>query len=145
MYFSLPTRLNDLLASGIWPGNESIATAQNIRSLIPPDRVRQFAPEEDRIYLQAPPFRTIADEVANSTEAVKSKYWNTFGALDQIDLDRALILGDFGLGSDAPIILNYALNPKNPPVFRLRFLPDRTTQWAQIAHNFDEFVKLLGL
>ena len=141
----LPTRLTDLLAAGLWPANASIATAQNLKSLVAPDRIRQFAPEEDRIYLQAPPFHTIADEVAGSTEIVKADYWKKFGALDQIDPERCVILGDFGLGSDAPIILNYALDPTNPPVFRLRFLPDRKTEWVQIAQNFDEFVTLLGL
>ena len=45
--------------------------------------------------------------------------WERFGALDQIVPEKALIIGDFELGSDSPIILDYSRDASNPPVLRL--------------------------
>ena len=33
----------------------------------------------------------------------------------------------------------------DPPVFRLRWLPNQPTKWVQGARNFDEFASILGL
>jgi hypothetical protein len=107
--------------------------------------VRKFAPEEDELHLFVPPFQTIADEIAAAPVVVVNEFWKRFGALDEITAEKALILGDFGLGSDAPIILNYAVDAVDPPVFRLRWLPNRPTKWVQGARNFDEFASILGL
>ena len=71
-------------------------------------------------------------------------FWGPYGALHEIVPEKALILGDFGLGSDAPIILNYAADPEDPPVFRLRWRDGRRTDWVQGACNFDEFASMLG-
>ena len=32
----------------------------------------------------------------------------------EIDFDLGLVIGNFGLGSDAPILLDYRENPANP-------------------------------
>jgi hypothetical protein len=66
-------------------------------------------------------------------------------AADQIDPEKALIIGDFGLGSDSPIILDFARNASNPPVLRLRWGPDQRNEWVQGARDFDEFAEMLGL
>lgn len=67
------------------------------------------------------------------------------GALDQIAAEKAVIIADLGLGSDAPIVLNYAVDPSNPPVFRLRWGSDGRTAWVQAAREFGEFAEMLGL
>jgi hypothetical protein len=93
--------------------------------------------------LELPPFRTIA-KVRGAGGA--GDFWERFGALDQIDPERALIIGDFGLGSDSPVILDYALNPSSPPVLRLRWGPRGLgNEWVQGARDFDEFAEMLGL
>jgi hypothetical protein len=145
MELAIPTLLTDLIAAGVWPADSQSAMRQNLRSLVPPERVRRFAPEEDKIYLQAPPFITVAREVAASSAVVLRDYWERFGALDQIVPAQTLILGDFGLGSDAPIILNFAADPLRPSVFRLRWGPDQRNEWVQGANTFEEFVSILGL
>jgi hypothetical protein len=68
--------------------------------------------------------------------------------LAQIDAELALIIADFGLGADSPIILDYARNQLNPPVFRLQWLGkdgNVHNEWTQLASDIDEFVDLLGL
>jgi hypothetical protein len=145
MHLPLPGQLERLVASGVWPFDYKASMSQNIRPIVSSDRVRKFAPEEDFIYLSYPPFRTIAHEVESASLAVAVEYWEKFGALRQIVPEMALIIGDFGLGSDAPIILNYAVNMADPPVFRLHWRPDNHTEWLLGATNFDEFVVILGL
>lgn len=55
------------------------------------------------------------------------------------------MIGDFGLGSDSPIILDYAQDSTNPPVFRLRWGQNGHNEWVPGARDFDEFAIMLGL
>jgi hypothetical protein len=73
-------------------------------------------------------------------------FWESFGALDQIDPEQVLVIGDFGLGSDSPVILDFARNASNPPVLRLRWgSQGHGNKWVQGARDFDEFATMLGL
>jgi hypothetical protein len=145
MDLPLPTLLCDLIAAGVWPPEGSAVWAQFERPLASAERVRRFAAEEKEIHLYSPPFHTIADEVASASVVVVNEFWKRHGALDEIIAEKALILGDFGLGSDAPIVLNYAVDALDPPVFRLRWVANQPNKWVQGARNFGEFASLLGL
>jgi hypothetical protein len=145
MVLPIPPLLSQLIAAGVWPSDGKAGWGQYERPLASRERVREFAPEESEIHLWLPPFHTIADELASASVVVVNEFWKRHGALDEISADKALILGDFGLGSDAPIILNYAVDAVDPPVFRLRWLPNQPTTWVQGARNFDEFASILGL
>jgi hypothetical protein len=145
MVLPLPPLLSQLIVVGLWPSDGKAGWGQYERPLASRERVRQFAPEEDEIHLCVPPFHTIADEVAAASVVVLNEFWKRFGALDEIVAEKALILGDFGLGSDAPIILNYAIDAVDPPVFRLRWLPNQPTKWVKGARSFDEFASILGI
>src|SRR5260370_24350539 len=108
MEFPLSAGLTHLLATGVWPSADGPSmTAQQLNPSMSADRVRRFAAEESLICLQPPPFPTIALERAVSGAG---DFWERFGALDQIVSEKALIIGDFGLGSDSPVILNFARN-----------------------------------
>jgi hypothetical protein len=67
------------------------------------------------------PFHTIADEAKGKMLAL---FWSKFGALEMISPKDALIIGDFGLGSDSPIILDYRDGTSDPPVLWLRWAND---------------------
>lgn len=140
----LPALLKALLAAGHWPRTREEANRQNLQPLIPAERVRLFAAEENEIHLSAPPFHTVADEDNGGSK----RFWQEYGALEQIAPERSLIIGDFGLGSDSPIILDYR-EGSNPPVLRLRWLelePGQVrTDWVKGAMSFDEFAEMLGL
>jgi len=118
--------------------------AQQFRPIVPAERVREFASNESRICLQPPPFPTVAEEIAAGGAG---DFWERFGSLDQIVPQLALIIGDFGIGSDAPIVLDYSKNMLNPPVLRLCWSESKPpqTEWVEGARNFDEFVAILGL
>lgn len=140
----LPPRLTKLIAAGDWPSTSGPSmTMQQLHPTIPADRVRRFAAEESLICLQPPPFHTVAQERAAGGSG---DFWQRFGALDQIDPNRAVIIGDFGLGSDSPIVLDYGRDAFNPPVLRLRWGPRGVgNEWVQGARDFDEFATILGL
>lgn len=116
---------------------------QQLHPFISANQVQRIAADKTVICLQPPPFSTIAKVRAAGGAG---DFWERFGALDQIDPERALIIGDFGLGSDSPIVLDYARNPSNPPVLRLRWgLQGKGDQWVQGARDFDELAEMLGL
>lgn len=139
----LPELLTRLIATGVWPSAAGPSmTAQQLKPLIPAERVRRFAPQESLICLQPSPFHTIAAEQAWRSSG---DFWEQFCRLDQIVPERALIVGDFGLGSDAPIILDFARDAEKPPVLYLRWGPEHHNEWVQGARDFHEFAELLGL
>ena len=135
----LPTRLRHIIETGRWPKTHDEEIHQNIRSLVPKERIQSFAPEQDRIYLFRPPFRTIAQRMSGAEGA----FWSRWGALGEIAPDLALDIADFGLGTDSAIVLDYRL--QNPPVIRLVWRKPEPNEWVRCADSFDEFADLLGL
>ena len=69
-------------------------------------------------------------------------------AIHEIDPDLTLIIGDFGLGSDAPLALDYRTGI-TPSVIRLRHICDKeiwdkmTSSWVQVAPTFDNFLQMI--
>lgn len=110
---ALPKELTLLISDGLWPDVKS-AQMQNLRPLIPKEIVRQFAPDEEAIFLYAPPFATIAEARKHNN------YWeHERSAIGEIDPGLSLIIGDFGLGSDTAIILDY--RAAQPRLLRLQW------------------------
>jgi hypothetical protein len=141
----LPDTLVRLIEAGVWPSAGAAVWAQQLRPIVPRERVAQFAPEETLICLQPPPFRTLAREAAGGGSG---DFWPRCGALHQVVPELALIIGDFGPGSDSPIVLDYALNAACPRVLRLRWTGnghDVASNWVEGAASFDEFAAMLGL
>jgi hypothetical protein len=136
----LPPLLEELIATGRWPRNSTESLAQNLKSRVAPERVKALAPEEDWLYLFPPPFQTVREKSKNNP------YWmSPMSAPDGIDFDLALDIGDFGLGSDAPILLDYREDEKNPRVIRLRWRAGEPNRWVVMAPDFESFVEALGL
>ena len=143
MDFPLPTALTRLIAAGVWPSRKGPSlNEQQFKPLVSADCVQRFAPDETLICLAPPPFGTIA---AVRAAGGSGDYWLRFGALHQIEPEKAVVIGDFGLGSDSPIVLDYSRNAADPPVLRLRWSDGPHTEWVEGARNFDHFAELLGL
>jgi hypothetical protein len=138
---AIPRLLERMLSSGRWPRNKADAGAQNIKPLVAPELVRRLAAEENTIYLLPPPFPTIRERCR------EGPFWTSPDAgPDGIDFDLALDIGDFGLGSDAPILLDYRQDINNPRVIRLRWSSDGgANRWVVMAPDFASFVEVLGL
>jgi hypothetical protein len=150
----LPKRLLSLIDTGLWPRTLAEANHQNIRSLVSKERIQVFAPDEGRIYLVSPPFSTVATSMTHN-----DKFWSKFGALEQISPELSVFIGDFGLGSDSPILLDYRRDVSAPAVIRLKLNPvhgdaipngrKKLLGWANVwlpcADTFDGFADMLGL
>ena len=126
---------------GRWPRNRDEEIRQNLTPLVSVVQIKQLAPEEDMLYLFAPPFLTVAKR------AVSERFWfDQRSAPSEIDFELALDIGDFGLGSDAPILLDYRINRQEPRVLRLRWSDKGTdNHWIEAAPNFETFADILGL
>lgn len=139
--FMLPAQLNKLIESGAWPtGN---ANMQELKPLLGKHAAQQLSPEDDRIILMTPPFHTISDEVRGG-----NTFWQTgVSNPNEIDYDKALIIADFGLGSDSPIILYYD-SADSPRVMYLRWIGnghDIRHQWLETHKCFEDFAAAVGL
>jgi hypothetical protein len=134
---AVPEAIEALLAEGFWPRDNGAAQLQNLNSLVSPEAVRAFAPEEARLFLYPPPFITVREEMAHN------RFWSDpRSASSEIDPDRTLIIGDFGLGSDAPIALDYSRHSEMPSVIRLRWGADGN-HWVEVAPDVRTFVAYL--
>ena len=132
----LPRRLAELIASGAW---SEIAQPTNVWSLVAEERVQLLFPGETRLDLHCPPFHTVSVELPHSPE-----FWRESGAIKEIDAERALIIGDFGLGSDSPIVLDYEQSPASPSVRWLQWATEGN-HWLEAAPTFDAFAEALAL
>jgi hypothetical protein len=151
---SLPKRLLKLIETGRWPKTQAEELHQNIHSLVSKERIQSFAPEQDRIYFVRPPFSTVATRMGH-----EDKFWTRFGALEQIAPELSVFIGDFGLGSDSPILLDYRHDISSPAVIRLKLNPllgetmpnggkkvlGWANAWLRCADTFEAFADLLGL
>jgi len=99
--YPLPSLLTEMIASGVWPtGNPNL---QELKPVLGKDAAHGLSSEDNGIVLMPPPFHTIGDEVRGG-----NRFWKT-GVTNpkEIDYDKALIIADFGMGSDSPIVLYY--------------------------------------
>lgn len=142
----LPSRLARLLDSGHWPRTHTEALRQNLKSLVPKERIQLFAPEEGTIFLCSPPFHTVAVDIAGRQNRFGvDRFWSTYAALESISPELSLIIGDFGPGSDSPIVLDYRQSSSTPSVLRLQWRKPEPNAWVHCAESFDEFADMLGL
>jgi hypothetical protein len=101
----------------------------------------RISPRELQLVLMPPPFHTIADEVREG-----NNFWNQLTNVGEIDYSRAVIIADFGLGSDSPIILYYGHDPE-PDVMYLEwpYQSDGRHEWVLSYDSFDELAIDLDL
>lgn len=139
----IPELLVTALETGRWPRTHSEANAQNLQCICCSQGIQQLAPGQRELFLYHPPFATVADNVVGDG----IHYWNRFGALDQLDPARAVIIADFGIGSDSPIVLDYRTGPTEPRVIRLVWPDSRQPihRWEVMAPDFYTFFTVLGL
>jgi hypothetical protein len=115
---------------------EEAERAQNSYSIIPAEVIRSLAPEEQSIYFYRPPFRSVS-----SCQAHGEKFWDVpTTATHELDPEKTLLIGDFGLGSDAPIALDYRRDINRPSVIRLKW-SQGGNHWVEMAATFEEFAK----
>ena len=133
--FTLPDALQKLIDEGIWPQSDEELRRQNLDPLITEVAIQSFAPDERKLYLYAEPFPTIETERINNKDF--DDEWN---ALEEIDPKKALLIADFGLGSDTAIILDY--RTEEPELLRLKRGKERN-HWIPLGLSTEEFANKL--
>ena len=135
----IPKEIQKLINSGVWPKDDKESMRQNVHMLISKENLKKIAPDEEDIYFYPPPFQTVKSAIEANKE-----FWIEYGAIDQLQIDKCLIIGDFGLGSDAAIILDYSEAISKPVVKRQVWKKDGNT-WEKVASNFKEFINKIEL
>lgn len=137
----IPRLLTQLVAEGRWPATGAGAQGQNRQPLVPEERVRLLAPDERMIHFNSPPFLTVRES------ALENSAWcEPWSDPSGIDFDLAVYIGDFEIGSDSAILLDYRDNFENPRVIRLQLSGNgRPNKWVLMAEDFATFVNVLGL
>jgi hypothetical protein len=138
----IPDVLLAAIDAGRWPRTADEALKQNLRPLVPEERIRRLAPEESQLYLYPPPFATVARALAGSGR----DFYTRFGAVEQLVPEATIEIADFGLGSDALVVLDYRAGPTDPRVLRLLWPGDgQSNRWVVMAPDFPTFVEALRL
>jgi hypothetical protein len=105
---------------------------------------------EDEIWLFGP-FYTVDHNL---------EWFEQFREPGQIDFAKAVIIGDFGPGSDAPIVLDFSDEPAPVKALQITAYPNPRAgrapwreranfrlegHWVTLASSIEEFVDALGL
>jgi hypothetical protein len=139
----IPTLLNELIAARRWPATGDEAWKQRCarEPMVPEDRVNRLAPDQKRIDFNAPPFLTVRELALDD-----SSWCEPWSDPSGIDFDLAVAIGDFGIASDSPILLDYRQNLENPRAIRLLWSSNgNANRWVPMAEDFPSFVRALGL
>ena len=140
-----PPGLIDLLRRDIWPQTYSDADARGFPLNA---KGRAIAPEETDVYLVPPPFRTAEQRLLGGERVWADRLFDPAG----IDRRLAVVIGDFGVGSDAPIVLDHRHDPENPRVLRLRWSAaarpgggwQADNRWVLFAQSIPQWLRLLS-
>ncbi len=138
----LPRQLCQLLISGWWPRTEAEALRQNLTPLVSRECVKRLCADQEEIYFFPPPFVTLSESLKSDQD-----FWSSsIASIDKISQDRAIDIGDFGSGSDSPILLHYGENSSKPEVLFLEYNQDYSeAHWVRCASSFGEFLQILGI
>jgi len=146
--YEMPPLIDDMLRQGRWPDSPGYGRHPTVAGKL----VEAIAPGEHEIWLDAPPFHTVDRD--------NLEWFEQFRKADQIDFAKAVILGDFGPGSDAPVVLDFSDDPPRVKALRITAYPNALAgmapwpeganfclegHWVTLASSFEEFVELLGL
>lgn len=145
-----------MLHDGRWPRTESEAHEKGWSdSRVSKDLVRAIVPWESNLYFQPPPFQTVAQYQQHERGDKRWRncpFWTgSFSAPSELEPQKALVIGDFGHGSDSPIVLDYRSGVTSPLVLALQIKWIGTTppmfdnHWIQISPSFHNLVQRLGL
>ncbi len=140
----IPEELIDLADKGIWPSTYKEMQEQDSNSIIALNILKQYFPDAETICFEALPFKTIQSLVDNG-----ESFWVDFG-LDNIDLSKLMIIGDFGFGTDTTIALDYTDNKVSPSIIVTEWYSGLNdsgvkVRWIKVADTFKEFANRLGL
>ena len=140
IHLPIPDHLTTLIAQGAWtaPG-----TPYGMMLNLGADAAHRLSLENDQLILMPPPFHTIADEIAGG-----NSWWTTgLSNVGEIEYSKALIIADFGMGSDSPIVLYYGLLAE-PVVMYLNWKWDDQQSkhsWIRTHSSFLDFATDVGL
>ncbi len=139
----IPPDLISLIDQGRWPRNGEQATAQNLKPLIPVALARNFEPDSPGLHLYPPPFTPIRWQVEDGYA-----FWlDPMAAPFEIDHNLAIDIADFGIGFDAPIILDYKNHRTEPVVKYLKWsrVNKLDNHWTKMFDSFSAFAAAMGL
>lgn len=140
----IPDALVSLIESGRWPRSAEEALRQNLELRVPVANIQRFAPDEHWLYLCAPPFGKPADVFSSLVDFRGEP--DSESPPGDIDYERAVVIADFGLGSDAPIALDYRQNLDCPSVIRYCWSHrGERNRWIHVAPSFSRFAEMLEL
>jgi hypothetical protein len=122
-----------MLADGRWG---TVGEGEDDR--ISAETARRWDPHARGVHLLATPV-ALADDLAGSPRL--AELWNTTG----VDPRRCVVIGDFGVGSDNPIVLGFAVDPPAVRTLSWSDQPGGRPVWITIAPTFKDFVTELGL
>src|SRR5262249_53888746 len=108
----IPELVVELIDRGLWPANRAQARDLTFDISV----VQSVAVAEREIRLQPPPFRVLA--------GLNDAWFGRFRHAGELDYERALVLGDFGIGSDNPIVLDTTSTPNRVKALEFATMPN---------------------
>lgn len=144
----LPTSLIALITNGAWPTSEN-SQWQNLKPIYRNERAYKDRFCMETLYLYPPPFRLVAHDIEQHPVFWKDEALiEYFGQPLELGIEptQSLIIGDFGPGTDAVLILDYQHDQSNPRVMGMDYGEVSNQKgWTLLAKSINEFCQYIGL
>lgn len=142
----IPAGLQSLIDNSHWPTRPEHVKGQDLQSYVPQHLVDNVFPGERNFCFSLPPFKCVMD-LKRLGSSEYEWFWSHEDARpDQLIHEKILVIADFMIGSDSAVILNYELDPIDPPVMWLRWEKQGTpNQWVKACDNIGEMAERLQL
>lgn len=139
----IPESLLNLIKTCVWPKEGANTMDQEFNPIVRSEYVEKISADDTKLILHAPPFHTIQQAISYGEQ-----FWTRdLTNLGEIDYSQAVIIADFGMGSDSVVILYYSVG-NEPSVKYLKWSgngADIRHTWSHIDDNFNDFAIKIGL
>ncbi len=136
----LPEKLIQLATGPYWPKNRNEIQNQYSNHLVSRECLKKLIPEEERLYFYDFPFCTLSETLKEDSSTGSLTMED--GAI--LSPEHVIVIGDFGIGSDSYLAIDFNLNRENPRVIKEMWSDfgnvSRQTHWRIVAETFDDLV-----
>ncbi|OZG69944.1 hypothetical protein BTA51_28605 [Hahella sp. CCB-MM4] len=141
----LPPKLLRLISNSWWPMENSDIIEQDVSPHVSKNLVKALMPEEEKVCFYPYPFLTFQKYIDDGYEFCSLSTENGGNIIPS----KVLVIGDFGIGSDALLAVDYSDENSEPRIIKQMWVEtdcvSEPAHWRVVSDTVEEFFAALEL